>query len=309
MSGMTGFSDTFKEKTMKKNKKYLIALEETRSIIALVSGIIIFVCTLASVLTMTVNLHDQGDSALHYFTALSNLFSAVGAAFMIPYAAEGIRKKRFVLPRRVVLFQYSGATCVAITLVTSCALILPTQGISQMSGPYFWLHIITPALTVLLFQSVESGVEFRKRDMIISLIPYWVYMAVYFIMVIVIGKENGGWEDFYMTTAYIPVWLSFILMMTMGFAISFVLYLIRNKSAKASRRRIAKAWSDDLEPKELLIEAFGLGRYIGSKCDVEELTVPLDVFLLMSQRYNIPVERLTKAYVKGALDSIEERQK
>ncbi len=73
------------------------------------------------------------ESLFHYFTVLSNIFSAVGAAFMIPYAVEGIRRKRFVLPRWVVLFQYCGALGVFITLTSAVMFILPVSGIKY--GP------------------------------------------------------------------------------------------------------------------------------------------------------------------------------
>ena len=276
---------------MKKHKKYLIALEETRSIVALISSIIVLFCTLAAVFVMIDN----------------NLLSASGAAFMLPFAVEGIRKKRFILPRWVVLFQYAGATCVAITMITSLAIILPTQGIEKMTGANFWLHIVTPAATVILFQSVESGIAFRRRDVLISLAPYWTYMLIYSIMAVVIGEERGGWSDFYMTQAFWPAWVSVILMLTIGFAVSAALRIVQNRRAEQCKKRIARTWSRDLEPTQILIEAFGLGRYIGSKCSIEELTVPLDIFAMMSERYGVPAEKLTKAYIKGALDSIGER--
>ena len=291
----------------KTEKKYLIAVEETRSIVALVSSIIVFFCTLAAVFVMIEYRADK-ESALHFFTALSNLLSAIGAAFMIPYAVEGIRKKRFLPPRWIVLFQYSGATCVAITMVTSIVLILPTQGIEKMLGYNFWLHIVTPACTVVLFQCVETNITFTRRDMILAQIPYWTYMAVYFVMVILVGKEQGGWSDFYKTQAFWPFWISLILMLAMGFGISALMRLIHNRHAKHSWNRIAQMWSENMEPKQLLIEAFGLGRYIGQHCSEDEFSVPLDVFTMMSERYGVSLEKLTKAYVKGVSDSIEERR-
>ena len=292
---------------MKKHKKYLIALEETRSIVALISSIVVLFCTLAAVFVMIDNNQEGEEHPLHYFTVLSNLLSATGAAFMLPFAVEGVRKKRFVLPRWVVLFQYAGATCVAITMITSLAIILPTQGIEKMTGANFWLHIVTPACTVILFQSVESGIAFRRRDIPISLAPYWTYMLIYIIMVFVIGEQRGGWSDFYMTQTYWPAWVSVILMLTIGFAVSAAMRIVQNRRAEQCKKRIARTWSRDLEPTQILIEAFGLGRYIGSKCSIEELTVPLDIFAMMSERYGVPAEKLTKAYIKGALDSIGER--
>lgn len=293
---------------MKNNKKYLIALEETRSIIALAASIIIFVCTLGAVFYMLSRELENPNPTLAFFTVISNLLSATGAAFMFPYAVEGIRKKRFVLPRWLVRFQYSGATCVAITMITAIAIIMPTQGISKMMGANFWLHLITPLCTVILFQCVETGVELTAKDMLVALTPFWCYMAVYTIMVVVIGKENGGWADFYKTTAFWPAWVSMLLMFLIGLGVAALMRLIHNKRAKQSRLRIARSWSEDLSPMHIRVEAFGLGRYIGAHCTIEELTVPLDILAMMSEKYDIPLEDLTKAYVKGAIDAINERR-
>jgi len=235
---------------------------------------------------------EEEENSLHYFTILSNLLSACGAAFMVPFAIEGIRKKRFILPRWLILFQYSGATCIAITMVTSVGLILHIQGTDAMSGANFWLHIITPSCTVILFQSVETGIKFSLREMITVLVPYWLYMAAYFVMVVLVGKENGGWSDFYMTMAFWPAWVSFVLMLGMGFAVSAVMRLIHDQCAYLSQKRLTKAWSNDLEPVMLLTEAFGLGRYIGSKCPHEELTIPLDIFKALSEKYDVSFESL-----------------
>ncbi len=157
------------------------------------------------------------------------------------------------------LLQYAGANCLAITLISVLAIILPTQGVDAISGPNFWLHLITPALTIVLFQCVETGVRFRRPELLLTLIPYWVYMAVYFFMVIIIGEKNGGWSHFYMTQAFWPVWITALLMTTIGFVISTVLFMIHNKRAEQSWKYVENMWSDRLEPAQQLLEAFGLG--------------------------------------------------
>ena len=291
-----------------KKNRYMIGLEETRSKIALIAGILVFSLTILSIIMMVDTYSRTSEHPLHYFTVLSNFMSAVGAAFMIPYAAEGIHKKRFVLPRWIVQFQYAGATCVAITMVTALLIIWPTQGNNAVTGGNFWLHIVTPFLTVVLFQCVETGISFTRRDNIIAMIPYWIYMTVYYIMVRIIGKANGGWSDFYMTMAFIPAWASIILMLILGYAVSRALRYIQNKRAKQYWKEISALWKDDLDDMEVLIEVFGLGRSIGRKCSGTELDVPLDIFRLISKRYNIPLEKLINAYTKGALDSFEEAQ-
>lgn len=287
----------------KQKKKYLIALEETRSIVALAAGILVFVCTLLCIF-WAIDVFDAG--MLQYFTLLSNLLSAVAAAFMIPYAVEGIRKKRFVLPRWVVTFQFAGAVCVTITMVIALGIILPTQGARQAFKQFnFWLHVVVPLATVVLFQCVESGVSLTKRDMLLALIPYWAYMLVYMVMVLLLDR----WKDIYNARGFLPIWVSLPFTFAVGLAVAVVLRRIHNRRAVQSWNRIARMWSDDLEPTQLLIEAFGLGRYIGTVCDPGELTVPLDIFKAMAERYDVPLEKLTKAYVKGALDAVEEKTK
>ena len=216
------------------------------------------------------------------------------------------KEKRFILPRWLVLLQYAGANCLAVTLVSVLVIILPVQGADAVTGPNFWLHIITPALTIVLFQCVETGVRFKLPELLLTLIPYWVYMAVYFFMVVVKGEENGGWPDFYMTQAFWPLWITGLLMLAMGVVISAALFIIHNKRAKQSWRYIEKMWGESIEPAQLLIEVFGLGRYMGAKYKDGDLAIPLDIFKVISERYDIPLDRLTKAYVKGALDACEE---
>ena len=295
--------------TVKQKKKYLIALEETRSIVALVAGILIFVFALASIFMMAEEYKGRYEHPLKYFTVWANIISATSAAFMIPYAVEGIRKKRFVLPRWIVLFQYAAANCLAITMISALTIILPMQGVYAVQRNNFWLHIVTPTLTIILFQSVETGINFKRRELFLTLIPYWIYMAVYFFNAVIIGEKNGGWPDFYMTKAFWPVWISAIMMLILGFLVSIILFIIHNKLAKKSWERIKKMWSKDLEPVQLLIEAFGLGRYIGEKYKDGEIIIPLDIFTVMSNQYDIPLEKITNAYVKGALDVFEERNR
>lgn len=292
---------------IKQKKKYLIALEETRSIVALAAGILIFACAMASIFVMAQRSHATGEHPLHYFTVWSNILSAVAAAFMVPYAVEGVKKKRFILPRWIVLFQYAGANSLAITLVSALAIILPTQGVEAVSGTNFWLHIVTPALTIVLFQCVETGFDFNRTESRLTLIPYWVYMAVYYFMVVIKGKEKGGWSDFYKVQAFWPAWVSVLLMLTIGFAVSAVLRVIHNKRAAQSWKRVGKAWSEDLEPAQLLLEAFGLGRYMGMQYRDGALDIPLDIFRVMSRQCGVPIDQLSKAYVKGALDAVGER--
>ena len=295
-------------KERKHQKKYLIELAERHSVIALIAGIMVLGCTLAAIIIWAEDYHNDSEPPLHYFTALSNLMSAIAASFMIPYAVEGIRKKHFVLPRYIVLFQFSGATCVSITMITSLCIILPLQGAEAVTGTNFWLHVVTPLFAVILFQCVETGMTVSKREAILCLIPFWVYIIIYYIMVVIVGEENGGWSDIYMTQAFWPAWVSIILFLILGFVMAFALRAIHNMRARQFWNRVSRDWLEDTLPEEMLVEAMGLGRYVGKRMSSDvELTIPLNLFSKMSERFGIPVDRLINAYIYGALDSLRER--
>ena len=298
-------------KGARNQRKYLISLAERQSMLALVAGLIVFFCTMAAIIIWAESFDPTDEQPLHYFTALSNLVSAIAAAFMIPYAVEGIRKKHFMLPRYIVLFQFAAATCVAITMFTSLAIILPTQGLMAVTGYTFWLHVVTPLFALILFQCVETGTTISRRTAILCLIPFWLYIAVYYIMVVVVGKENGGWSDIYMAQAFWPAWVSVLLFLAMGFIMAMVMRAIHNLRARQFWKRVTRLWTDDTLPEEMLVEAMGLGRYIGKRFGQdEELTVPMGLFSMMSERFGLPVEKLINAYVYGALDSMSDvRQK
>ena len=298
-----------KEKDTKHSRKYLIDLVERHSVVALIAGIMVFGITIASIIIWIDGYDHVSEEPLHYFTALSNLMSAIAAAFMIPYAVEGIRKKHFVLPRYIVLFQFSGATCVSITMLTALCIILPIQGADAVTGTNFWLHVVTPLCAVILFQCVETGMTISKRAAILSLIPFWTYITVYFIMVVVIGEENGGWSDIYMTQRFFPVWVTLGLFLSFGFIMTMVMRAVHNLRARQFWKRVSALWTDDTLPEEMLVEAMGLGRYVGKRENSEvELAVPMNIFMKMSERFDIPVEKLINAYIFGALDSMKEKK-
>ena len=287
-------------------KEYLIGLYRTRSIIALIVGIGVLCCTISAVAWGLYRNVAGEENLFHYFTVLSNLLAAVGAVLMIPYAAEGIREKRFLVPKWVVLFQFSGTVCVAITLLSTLLIILPTQGFSQgLTGMNFWLHLIAPLLTVVLFQCVETGVSLSIKEMMAALIPYWAYMIVYFIMVYLVTPEEGGWSDIYMTKDYLPPWGVALMMFLLGLFVAFVLRLIQNKRAEGSRRRITRLWEAEMDPVELKIEAFGLGRLMGQR-KKGDAPIPMDIFEMMTERYDVTLPELIRAYRKGVQDSMEE---
>lgn len=228
--------------------------------------------------------------------------------FMIPYAIEGIRKKRFSMPRWISLFQYAGAVSVFITMICAITLISYTLGAEfAFTGENFFLHLVNPVLAIVLFLATETNQKLNKKDTARSLIPFWQYAILYYIMVVVVGKERGGWLDIYDATSYFPVWVVFIMMFSIGYAAAIFLRKIHNHIVDRSVRHLTSRW-EGVSGVEMRIEAFGLGRYMAGHLDQGEMLVPMDLLSLMSQTCGVSTEALTKAYIKGVEQGIAEAQ-
>ncbi|MBQ7588230.1 MAG: DUF1600 domain-containing protein [Lachnospiraceae bacterium] len=284
-------------------KEYIINLNTVRSRRALISAIIVSVCTFIAVVNNALD-PTYTESSFHYFTTISNLISAAGAMFMIPYAVEGIRRKRFTMPRWISLFQYAGAVSVFITMFCALTIISYTLGpVFAFTEDNFWLHLVNPVLAIILFLLVETDQKLTKRDTVLSLIPYWIYVIIYIIMVVYIGEERGGWEDIYNATSTVPLWIVFNLLILIGFAASIILRKLHNLIVDRSLKDLTSRW-EGYSSVELRIEAYGLGRKLSRRLDKNEIVVPIDIFRMMAQKCDVSIEDLTRAYIKGVEDGM-----
>lgn len=284
-------------------KEYIININTVRSRRALISAIIVSVCTFVAVVNNALD-PTYTESSFHYFTTISNLISAAGAMFMIPYAVEGIRRKRFTMPRWISLFQYAGAVSVFITMFCALTIISYTLGpVFAFTEDNFWLHLVNPVSAIILFLLVETDQKLTKRDTVLSLIPYWIYVIIYIIMVVYIGEERGGWEDIYNATSTVPLWIVFNLLILIGFAASIILRKLHNLIVDRSLKDLTSRW-EGYSSVELRIEAYGLGRKLSRRLDKNEIVVPLDIFRMMAQKCDVSIEDLTRAYIKGVEDGM-----
>ena len=304
------------EKTMNRGKskrQYMIALHRSRSIVALAACVSTFALCLFAVAGGLIEdpseiTPERGNQLYKLFTVYSNIFSAVGAALMIPYAVEGIRKKRFSYPKWLQLLQYSGAICTTITMVFAIFLIFPTKGPAIAFGRMnFWLHIICPVMTLILLFSVETDLDLSATDALLCLVPFYIYATIYLIMVVLIGEADGGWRDIYMLTQYIPPTISMPLMYMLGLGIALGIRSVYNRISNARQKEMKQLWTDDLSSIEIKIEAYGLGRHTGFHEEITNITVPFDIFYDLAGRYDVTVEELANAFNKGLLGGLAER--
>ncbi len=110
----------------------------------------------------------------------------------------------------------------------------------MISGNCFFLHLITPLIAILACTVFEADEKMSIKEMLTGLIPTVVYGAVYIVMVLILGTENGGWEDFYSFNSGIlenKWYLSIVIMLLATFLISLALRAINNGIVKLTKKQ------------------------------------------------------------------------
>lgn len=130
-----------------------------------------------------------------YFTVDSNILCAVSCVFSLIQALRGHKNDG----KAAMLFRYAGTAAVTVTMMTVLLFLGPLYGYDSMFSRWnLWLHLLGPLLAIVSFIWLERDGTFpEKKHLILSLLPVIVYGAVYLVMVVMIGKDRGGWPDFY----------------------------------------------------------------------------------------------------------------
>ncbi len=295
------------------SRTYMINLYQTRSRIALAACALTFACCLFAVTgglleDPSVLTPERGSQLFKLFTVNSNLFSAIGAVLMLPYAVEGIHKKHFTYPKWIQLIQYSGAICTTLTFLFALFLILPTLGIRvAFMHMDFWLHLVCPVLTLVLIFSAEADMKLSLKESVLCLTPFYIYAVVYIINVVLIGEANGGWRDIYKLATYLPATISAPLMFMLGFLVASGIRIVYNRLVDLRQEEMKSLWGEDLSPIEIKIEAYGLGRYTGMHDEDTNIVLPVDIFRKLAERYDVTIDELARAFSKGVADGLKER--
>ena len=300
-------------KKMKENKKgrqYIIDLHKKRSLIAMIACFVSVIFAIYAIVAGLIMYAEGGARPIdlfQYFTIDSNALTALSAAMILPYAIEGFRKKRFYCPKWAVYLYYIGVTCTTMTMLVAVFVISLVDFELAFMGYNFYLHIICPIMILITFFFIESYYEIKLKISLMAVIPVFIYALVYIYEVIIIGEKAGGWKDIYYFTTINPI-IPFCIMMYIAFLIAVLIAFAYNKiSAIRVKRMTDRLWGDEVSEVEVKVEVFGLGRFMGSKENKSYATLPLDIIFLIADRYKIKREDLIRVYIKGMLDSIENK--
>ncbi len=290
---------------------YIIARSRWRSRLALLAGLITVSFSLYAIGGGMVIYAENGQpiaELFHYFTINSNCLTAFSACLILPFAVEGIRKKHFSYPEWVAMLHYCGMVCTTLTMVFSAGIMSLIDPESAFGGYNLYLHVVCPVMVIVSFFLVESGRRFSRKEAILAAVPALLYEAIYAVEVVIVGKERGGWADIYHMTEYAPIAVAALVVTLLALTLSLLIRFLYNRLAGLRLRRLeARLWPPDVDPAEINVEMFGLGRYMGKHADRGFTELPLDLIETIAGRYHLSAEKLIKPYVRGVLDSLKER--
>lgn len=181
---------------------------------ALIGASIVAVCVIIGVTMNLVTLYDEnfdhmGIRTFCMFTVNSNIIAGLSMLLCLPYTVDGLRTGNYHLPDWVVVMMHITVSAVSLTFLVSLFILAPVKGFYLIfSGSRFFLHGVCPVLSIVTFCCFINSHLVRLWEAALGLVPVLLYGIVYVIMVVFIGEENGGWNDFYGFVTRVPFWVS-----------------------------------------------------------------------------------------------------
>lgn len=290
----------------------LVKKNRTQCICALTSCAIVVICVCIGVVMNLTTLYDEdfdnmGIRTFCMFTVNSNILAALSSFTIIPYAIDGLRKKEYILPDWVVVFMMTGTTAVALTFLVSLFILSPVKGfVLIFTGSRFFLHGVCPILNILAFCMFVTSHKITVKQSFFSLIPVAIYAVVYFVMVILIPKELGGWDDFYGFATRIPVWIPATLIMPLTFGITTLIRLWHNHSFVRRRKNEAQIFLDYFQGREAKEILFEMGKARAKIQPFGDVIIPTLVIkkILYFTDSDLPIGDACELYLNGYLAAV-----
>ena len=249
-------------------------------LLALIGASIVAVCVCAGVTMNLVTLYDEnfdhmGIRTFCMFTVDSNILAALSMMMCIPYTIDGLRTGYYHLPDWVVVMMHIAVTAVTLTFLVSLCILAPVKGFALIfSGSRFFLHGVCPLLCILVFCGFINSHMIRFREALLALIPVVIYALVYLVMVVFIGEDNGGWNDFYGFATRVPIWVSVSVILPLTFGIVLLLRLGHNMCCLSRRSRDAKLYREAYKGADLVRVVENMARSHRRELKTNNIIIP-----------------------------------
>ena len=201
---------------------------------------------------------------------------------------------------------YTATTGVALTFLIAVTILSPMTSYYRMMlySNNILFHTINPIIAILLFIFINSDHKVSFRSTFLAIAPVVLYAALYFVLVFVIGEENGGWRDHYQIrdiTQYVPLPLVVLGMVLIAFAVALLLRAAHNRVHKKRKKQTVSYYQSAGE-----FDCPGIASAIGalaarnrSRDPGGELTVPRRILGMMEEKYKsgLPLGELCRMYI------------
>ena len=250
---------------------------------ALVSAAIVVIGVCIGVTMNLTTLYDEnfdhmGLQTFCMFTVNSNILTALAMMLCIPYTVDGLRTGYYHLPDWVVLLMHMAITAISLNFLISLCILAPVKGFYLIySGSRFFLHGVCPILAILSFCCFICSHLVRLKESFLALIPVFIYAVIYFVMVVVIGEEQGGWNDFYGFATRLPIWIPATLLMPLTFGIATLLRLAHNRTCLARRAKDAALYREAYSGADLKEVITQMARSRKKELKTKSLVIPSQV--------------------------------
>ncbi len=249
---------------------------------------------------------EVGWKSYHMFTILSNMLMGVAAAMCIPYAVDGLRYDNYHLPRWIVNVLFTATTGVALTFLIALTVLSPMTSFQRMMfySNNILFHTINPILSILLFILINSDHRVPLKSSLYAISPVVFYAVLYFVLVFVIGEENGGWRDHYQIntiTPYIPLPFVMLGMILIAFGVATLLRLAHNKVHEIRKKEMEFYYqnADAFDAEDIQSAITSLAKINRAKDLGGELIVPRRIFQMMENKYHsqLSIDEMCKLYI------------
>ena len=250
---------------------------------AMIGAGIVAVCVFIGVTMNLVTLYDEnfdhmGIRTFCMFTVNSNILAGLSMMICLPYTVDGLRTGNYHLPDWVVVLMHISVTAVALTFLVSLCILAPIKGFRLIfSGSRFFLHGVCPVLSIVTFCCFINSHLVRLRETALAMVPVLLYTVVYVVMVVIIGEENGGWNDFYGFATRVPIWVSMLVILPAAFAIALLLRWGHNACCQLRRNKDAELYREVYGGTDLRLAVAEMARTQKKELKLKNPTIPLQM--------------------------------
>lgn len=183
---------------------------------------------------------NNGWESFMFFTTDANILTAIASVVVAVFDIRVLRGKADAIPKYAELLKYIGVVSLMLTFSTVIFFLVPVYGAGyELGGTNFHVHLAAPMMSLFSFLFCEKRTKISFKESLFGLLPTAVYAAVYYVMVVAIGAENGGWIDFY-TFNQNGHWFSFfVVLMAATFGICMLVRLTFNSNKRMLRLKMS----------------------------------------------------------------------